>query len=205
MIKKLLLISAMLAGSGLVTANATPVLSFTPSSQSVTLGSQASVDVVLSGLEEVGLNEILSAYDVSFTYDDSILGYAGGTFYDLVGISPAAIISGGVISWNSTSFASDASLQSSQGDSLTLATVVFNTLSPGTSALSFSLDGHDLSGLTDPSTGFPEALAHDISSGSITVTSQNGSVPEPPTMMLMGLGALVMAGVKRRKTRLDAV
>jgi hypothetical protein len=194
MIKKLVFISALLFGSAMPAANATPVLSFVPTGQLVVLGNQAFVDVVLSGLEAGGLDEILSAYDISFTYDDSILGYASGTFYDLVDISPVPDTSvSGQVSWNSASFASDAALQASQGDSLTLATLVFNTLSTGTSSLTFTYD--DLTGLN------ALALDHTVVNGSITVTAQNGSVPEPTTLMLMGLGFLGMTAAKRRKAQ----
>jgi len=189
--KKLVFISALLLGSAMLSANATPVLSFVPTAQSVLLGNQAIVDVVLSGLEAGGLDEILSAYDISFTYDDSILGYASGTFYDLVDIAPVPVISGGVVSWNSASFASDATLQASQGDSLTLATLVFNTLSTGTSPLTFTHD--DLTGLN------ASALDHTVSNGSITVYEPTTMVPEPTTMMLMGLGFLGMTAARGRK------
>ena len=193
MIKKILFISALLLASAMPAANATPVLSFVSTGQSVVLGNQASVDVVLSGLEAGGLDEILSAYDISFTYDDSILGYAGGTYYDLVDIPPVPVISGGVISWNSTSFESDVTLQGLQGDSLTLATILFDTLSTGTSPLTFTYD--DLTGLN------ASALDHTVVNGFITVTAQNGSVPEPTILMLMGLGFFGMVAAKRRKAK----
>jgi len=63
----------MFASSALLTANAAPVLSFTPSSQSITLGNTVSVSAILSGLEAGGLDEIFSAFDISVSYNSSVL------------------------------------------------------------------------------------------------------------------------------------
>lgn len=197
MIKKLLLISAMLAGSALLTANAAPVLSFNPTSQAVTLGDAVSVDIVLSGLEEGGLDQILSAFDVSVSYDSSILNATLLSIFVTppFGIDPLinASSSSGEVQWDLTSFATDAALQAVQGNAVTLGTLTFATLSAGTSALKFS--AIDLTGLG--------ALALDPSvlDGSITVNKPNGngSVPEPSAIMLMALAALGMTAEKRRK------
>lgn len=198
MFKKLLLISVMFAANAMLPAHAVS-LSFSPSAQSVAAGDQAIVDIVVSGLEAGGLNQIVAGYDLSFTYDSSILSFVSGNFTDLepTGFLTVDTATSGLISWNSTAITlTELDLQGIQGASVTLASIVFNTLSAGTSALNFSFPVNfprpDLTGLG----GNPLEAFFD--SGRITVTA-NGSVPEPATMLLMGLGALGMVGTKRRK------
>lgn len=197
MMKSTLFASALLATSAMMPVNAALILSINPSSQSVTLGNQATVEVILSGLESVSPNEILAAYDIGLNYDPSALSYASGTFYDLSaitldgGIAPVPDFSvSTLIQWNSTSFASDVALQAAQGDSLTLATLVFDTLSVVT-ATPLILSYQDLTGLDslklDPS----------IQNGSVTVTDGSATVPEPATVVLMGLGVLGMTAARR--------
>lgn len=52
------------------------VVSFSPSSQNVALGDSVSVDLRISGLE----NDILSAFDLDISFDDSILAFQSFTF-----------------------------------------------------------------------------------------------------------------------------
>lgn len=196
MFKNILLIAVILASGS---AQAIPTLTFSPSSTSVQLGTQVAVDVVVNDLEP----EFVSGYDLTFTYDSSILSIFNASFTDLDGLfSDISVL--GEVTWNSSNFTlDDAQLSASQGNSLTLASIVFDTIGLGTSALSFSYD--DLTGSTPATALFPDALAHNTDSGSITVTSQSNTVPEPATMLLLGFGALGIVGTKRRKASLADV
>lgn len=178
------LIAALFAGSAILPANAALILSVSPTAQTVSLGDQVSIDVLISGLED-GLDEIVSGYDLSLSFDASILAYSSGTYFDLIDIPPVPDFSvSGVISWTSTSFALDSVLQAQQGNSVTLGTLVFDTLSRGTSPLTFTYD--DLTGLnSDP-------LNYSVSNGSATVAA-------PQTALLLGLGALGMLTARRRR------
>ncbi|MCF7979559.1 MAG: PEP-CTERM sorting domain-containing protein [Chromatiaceae bacterium] len=190
MTKSIPLIVALFAGSAILPANAALILSVSPASQTVSLGDQVLIDVLFSGLED-GLDEIVSGYDLTLSFDDSILAYSSGSYFDLVDFSPIPDFSiNGEISWNSSSFLDDAVLQGQQGDSVTLASLTFNTLSAGTSPFNFSFD--DVTGL-DFTT-----LSYSIENGSATVGASVGSVPEPATLVLVGLGILAMTAARRR-------
>lgn len=196
MFKKLILISAMFAGGALLPANAAPVLSFSPSSQTVDVGDSFSVSAILSGLESGGLDEALTAFDVTVGFDSSVLQINSllidlTPFYiNFTGIENVSFASNSV-QWNVFSVDSDSDLQAAQGDSVTLGILSFTALSAGTSALAFDINS-SLTGLS-----FAD-LRQTTLDGSVTVSS----VPEPTTMMLLGLGALGMVGAKRRKAHL---
>ena len=188
--KHIPLIAALLAGGAVLPADAAVILSVSPASQTVSLGGQVSIDVLISGLEDGGLDEIVAAYDLSLSFDASILSYSSGTFFDLVDIPPVPDFSmTGVISWNSASFLDDATLQAQQGNTVTLGTLVFDTLSTGTSPLTFTYD--DVTGLNS------DLLDYSVSNGSATVAA--AAAPAPQTALLLGLGALGMLAARRRR------
>lgn len=203
MFKKILLISAMFAASALQIVNAMPILSLTPSSQTVNVGDSFSVSAILSGLEQGGLDEILSAFDVEVGFDSSVVqlttwGYSTLPFYITGPGFDDQMFSGNAIQWTITSFDDSSALQAAQGDSVTLGVLSFTALSTGASNLAFS---HvDLTGLD-----LFAPLSATVENARVSVVSQNGTVPEPATMLLMGLGALGMAGAKRRKASLADV
>jgi len=73
-----------------------------------------------------------------------------------------------------------------QADSFSLATLTFNALTAGNSPLGISVNAAgDASG---------DSLAADLVDGSVAVSAGTnpGSVPEPTTWLLLGLGALSM-------------
>jgi len=197
MLKNYSKIFAVAAACFAVSANAVPVLSFAPSSQTVNVGDTLSVSAVLSGLQSGGLDEALTAFDVQIGFDSSILGINGVTF------NPAAELGGAAdtffdsslntssVSFNLTSFLSDALLQSLESDSITLGELSFTALAEGFSALSYTWQ--DLTGLNSA------ALDHSTVNGSVTVAGRTAPVPEPSSILLLGIGMLGVLGFNRHK------
>jgi hypothetical protein len=186
--RSVLVIVALAAGSLTLPAQAGLLLSVSPAAQTVSLGDQVSIDLLFTGLEEDGQDEVVSSYDLTFSFDNTILSYASGSYFDLVDIPPSPDFSvPGQISWNSTSFADDATLQAQQGNSVTLATLYFGTLSTGTAPFTFTFD--DVSGLG------AAALTYSVGNGSVTVEA----VPLPATAWLLGSGVLGMLAFRRRR------
>lgn len=193
---KFLQTTTLLIGSAFVTAQAAPTLSFSPSPQTFNVGDSAQVDVVISGLEDSGLDEIVSSYDLSINYDSSILGFSNINIFEnpfgFVGGTDSNASTAGVIDFSLFSFEFDTDLQSIQGDSIILATLGFDTLTAGTSALGF--DFTDVTGL-----GFsPLSLA--TMNGEISVNGVS-AVPLPAAfpLMLSAVGAVGFLGSRRKK------
>jgi hypothetical protein len=164
----------------------TPALSFSPSAQLVPIGNQAIVDVNISGLTGP---LALGAYDLNVNFNSSILSLASISFGIGLNLGNPLNSTTGTFGTNplnvfEVSFVSPATLSAGQPDSFRLFTLTFNTLSLGTSPLSFS------SVILGDQNGDP--LTATLGAGSITVT------PEPSTWLLMASG-LVGLGAYRRK------
>ena len=189
----------LIAILGLLQINAAraAVVGFDPVSQTVVQGNTASVDLVISGLGA----DILSGFDLEISYDDSILSFQSFT----VGPGPTGLdpfgLDGGLFSFGAELFPGtafvqdlslepDATLQMFQPDSFILGTIVFDTLSTGTSALTFS--SALLAGETGPLGTFP--LQADLLTGSITVSA----IPVPAAVWLFATGLIGLIGLAKR-------
>jgi len=164
-------------------------LDFVPLSQSVVVGTQADVEIVISGLG-VGSAPSLGTFDIDVTFDPTILSFNSETYgdpvlgdqLDLFGFGSLTFTTPGAGFVNlfelSFDFASD--LNALQADTFTLATVTFDTLGVGTSPLNFIVN--DL-GDAD---GF--LLTATEGQGSITAT------PEPASLLLLATGLTALVG-----------
>lgn len=167
--------------------NATPI-EFVPSDQTVGLGSQVSVDIVVTPDD----GALISAFDFIVSYDSSILSFSSVVFGGLLGGDIFAslqfdeLIPGdGMLNLSELSFLFDSELDELQNtSSFVLATIFFGTLDAGTSllGLSFGDSGFLVGAQFSP-------LAAELGTGSITVVS----VPEPPTWLLFIAGLLAVS------------
>ena len=124
-------------------ASATTI-NFSPSSQSVNVGTTTTVDLVISGLGG-GAAPSLGTFDLDIGFDSSILSFSSATFgnqLDLFGLGDINSVTPGVGTINlfELSLESAADLDSLQAGAFTLATLSFTALSNGSSPLSISVN-----------------------------------------------------------------
>ncbi|MCG6971385.1 MAG: cohesin domain-containing protein [Gammaproteobacteria bacterium] len=176
-------------------------IDFNPTNSSVFVGDAFDVDVVVSGLETGGIDEIVSAYDLFIGYDSAIVAATAvsfGAYLDDVlfpGFTLQAedLQTAGQINIAETSLLTDEDLLAlQQPDSFTLATLSFTALSAGISDLLFDL--HPLLGINNDVKGRNGALIPvAMGTGTISVASKPISVPEPGTLALLLAGLLIFS------------
>jgi len=175
-------------------------ISLSPSTQNVTLGDTVNVDVDITGLGD-GAPLSLSIFDLDVTFDSSILDFNSVVFgdpvlgdqLDLFGLGGFTDVLPGAGFVNlfelSFDFASD--LDTLQFGDFTLATLTFDSLAAGTSALDiFVNDLGDADGLP---------LTATTTGASVEVIKDTTSTPEPSTIILLGLGMTALIFGRRRK------
>jgi PEP-CTERM motif-containing protein len=178
-------------------------LSFVPSSQTVTAGSSADVAVRISGLGNLTAPS-LGAYDITIGFNTAVLSFNSvvygdpvlGDQLDLFGLGSLTSTppSAGSVELFELSLDSPSDLDSFQAPDFILARLTFNTLGVGTSSLTFSGVV-----LADAANGDP--LTAQLGTGSVTVEGDRGTAipaPEPSSMLLIGLGLVLLAWRLRR-------
>jgi len=181
------------------------VLSFTPAAQSVALGNTAMVEVRIAAIlpGPPGSNDGLGDYDFEVVYDPAIIAYNQAADAFSLGFAIGLGVDNsqaGRLKVSDFSLELPDDLLALQSDAMLLFSLVFDSLAPGTSALSFEniTLGDVLAGRRTATT----------TAGSITV--RDAQVPEPGTLALLaGAGLIALSGRWRRtapqESRQDAV
>jgi len=168
-----------------------------PDFQEVDVGTSVSVDVTISGLGDTTAPS-LSSFDLNINYDPARLFFVGvggasfGDQLDLFGLGSMRLVDDsvpGIVNLFELSFDLPDDLNNLQLPSFTLATLTFDTIGAGTSALTVAINA-----LADAN-GDP--LTADLQGAVINAVSIN-AVPEPTTALLMGAGLVALL---RRKAR----
>ncbi|MBK9362878.1 MAG: hypothetical protein IPM99_18115 [Rubrivivax sp.] len=192
-------LSALLVGLllGLLSSGAQAyLLRFEPVTQNVALGQKASVVVRVEGVRPGGLGN----YDFEVAFDPAVLSFDSaidafglGAGFGLLAVPGVPGVPGaGSVALTDVSLEDPADLRDLQPDDFDLLTLVFDTVAPGTSALT----------LRAVTLGDAEGTAVDAVTevGSITVDPRQ--VPEPGSAALAALAlALGIAGHLRSVSR----
>jgi len=197
-----LALAALAATAFLSQAEAQPVVSVSPATQTIGVGGNAAVNIIVSGLS---LTDPTGGFSLTLGFNNTFV--SGVSFLNDPGTKMGAApldLSGGFTGASlDLFFVADptstlASLAASEGTSFTLATLSFKGLSQGLSPLTLSnvvlsnSDGTlDLAGVT--------SVNGQICVGEVGAACTVSAIPEPATMLLFatGLGALALR--RRRK------
>ena len=178
---------------------ADPVVSVSPSSQTVNPGDTFSVDIVVSGLTDT-----LQAFNFDLGFDSAVLtatavtdgGFFAG-FPTILVSNPEADLAAPDVNFSLSALSLG---PPSNNIGTPLASITFDVLSgaaPGASTL--TLNDVNLFGVP-PLFGLPPTITSSSVNGSVTISGSGGpAIPEPSTILLLGTGLAGLGLYRWRK------
>jgi len=165
----------------------------------VSNGDSVAVDVVITDRG----SDIVTAYDIDIAYDSNILTATDVNFGGLLGTPPSTsqqsfdLTNPGIVDITEQSLLDEALLEIMQPDDFTLATVTFNAIADGVSDLDLIwTTGNSVSGANNQV----------IIDTNVSVSGNQliiANVPEPTSIALLSMGAIVAFGLKKRKEQIN--
>lgn len=163
-----------------------------PIDQTVDLGENVSVDIVVSDFSE---GQALGDYDFDISFDNSIIELTDVIFGDQLGFSvqDSSSVDAGIVNINELSWETPEVLENNQASSFTLVSLMFSTMSLGTSMVDFDI----IWALGDQ---LGQALSVASSGAQITVIDPGISpVPIPAAFPLLLAGLVGLSFLRRKK------
>jgi hypothetical protein len=205
--KKTLLIGLILVMAIFSAGNSADAFSIgiDPANKIAVVGIPFSISISVSGLGD-GVAPSLGAFDLNVLFNPAIISFTGATFgdpglgdqLDLLGFgssSGSTIISGGVNLFELSLDPADY-LDANQASSFVLASLNFDAIDLGTSAIQLQFNEFGDSGHTGEVLSLLDQLVYE-GDGSVTVNP----IPEPATLALLSSGLFGLIGLRRRFTK----
>lgn len=170
-----------------------------PSDNEVAVGDAFRVDIVISGLEDLSQPQIVRGYHLDLAYSSDVAVATDVEFGNYLGLSSPlssflqkSSMTSGDVMLEEVSLWGDNILDAAQPDSFTLASIGFLATGAGTANfdfLSYLGFGIDIKGLD------AQLLSVDGVGGTVNINTVN--IPEPATILLLGVALLGIAAIKR--------
>jgi len=197
-----LTLAALAATAFLSQAEAAPIVSISPASQTIGVGGNAAVDIIVSGLS---LTDPTGGFSLTLGFNNTFV--SGVSFLNDPGTKMGAVpldLSGGFSGGSLDLFfvadasATLASLAATEGTSFTLATLSFMGKAVGLSPLTLS------NVVLSNWNGDSDLAGVSAVNGSICVSADGeacviNAIPEPETVLLLATGLVALALRRRRR------